>query len=361
MRPPVQTTSTSTSSTASTTGAAVFINGSIEGKARSSHIDVLAIAPQTVTIPCESSEFRTATGAHSSIAIDNVLTQHNSEPVDRNASGIVNNVNERSKFSGNIVSNANAYTYDNNATHQRPPHHCHLERETHSQSVQQKPCASAQCEFRANSEQFNLLSCPSECQTQADCDSEISPLLERNVHNSIVLAKTNSASLIFTKKEFSPVVHRKKAIDISGFDADNVSQSQHQQRRSLQFHTGFSLSNSGSSDSQTTSVAKHTKSGGGGQERRKHVKSWYASIYSTLDEFAELDLKVSHWWWFDCLHFNWCWHFYAIHRSIYLSLFRWQRSLRTKSRLQLIQWGWRDHNKISSRMHSDWKIHSNKK
>lgn len=114
--------------------------------------------------------------------------------------------------------------------------------------------------------------------SQTFSDSEISPLLERDINSSISLVKNNSASLIFTKKEYSPVVHRNKTIHKSGIHSADTIQ---EQRRSLQFNTGFNLGNPINSNSNGLS------------ERKKHAKSWYASVYSTLDEVAELDHKVS--------------------------------------------------------------------
>lgn len=121
--------------------------------------------------------------------------------------------------------------------------------------------------------------------SQTFYESEISPLLERDAKSSISLVKNNSASLIFTKKEFIPVVHRNKSVSKSGLTTDTVQE----QRRSLQLNSGLNFSNYSNNNQNNN----NNNSNSALQERRKHAKSWYASIYSTLDEVAELDLKVS--------------------------------------------------------------------
>lgn len=130
-------------------------------------------------------------------------------------------------------------------------------------------------------------------------DSEISPLLERDATNSIALTKNNSASLIFTRKEFSPVVHRGKSATTAGAannSSGGILTSDHvqQQRRSLQFNSGFNLSNNSNNNNNNNNCNSSAAAAVAIQDRRKHAKSWYASIYTTLDEVAELDLKVSH-------------------------------------------------------------------
>lgn len=127
-----------------------------------------------------------------------------------------------------------------------------------------------------NLQNYNVNSGQSKSKTFSD--SEISPLLERDINSSISLVKNNSASLIFTKKEYSPVVHRNKTANKIGINSTDATQ---EQRRSLQFNSGYNLSNN-----NTTGLS----------ERKKHAKSWYASVYSTLDEVAELDLKVCGSW-----------------------------------------------------------------
>lgn len=143
-----------------------------------------------------------------------------------------------------------------------------------------------------------------ELQSIDNCsDSEVSPLLDCDATNSIALIKNNSASLIFTRKELSPVVHRGKIAattgatnNSSGCVSGGILTSEHvqQQRRSLQFNSGFNLSNNGNNINNNNNCNSSAAAAVAIQDRRKHAKSWYASIYTTLDEVAELDLKVGH-------------------------------------------------------------------
>ena len=113
-----------------------------------------------------------------------------------------------------------------------------------------------------------------------DSDSENAPLLVHDPQRTITLVKNNSASLIFTRKEFNPVVHRTRSVSLSQSDS-NVGSTKTKHRHSLHLPGDI--------------IQRH-QHGASHLERRKQVRSWYASIYSTLDEEIEQDLKVNIFW-----------------------------------------------------------------
>lgn len=94
-------------------------------------------------------------------------------------------------------------------------------------------------------------------------NSEISPLLIQDQSKSITLIK-NSASLIFTKKDNNPIVHRRR----DGKSNGRTILSE-QYRRSL------------------------PNSVNGNFDNRQQTFSWYAPVYSALEEESDHNSRVS--------------------------------------------------------------------
>lgn len=115
----------------------------------------------------------------------------------------------------------------------------------------------------ANGEQpnFKIFSKDNNRDTNRISSSETSPLLIQDQSKSITLIK-NSASLIFTKKDNNPVVHRRR-------DGTNTSNARDQNRRSL------------------------PNSVNGNWENRQSTFSWYAPVYSALQEESGQNSRVS--------------------------------------------------------------------
>lgn len=110
---------------------------------------------------------------------------------------------------------------------------------------------------------FKLLNKDNNLRDINRANSEISPLLIQDQSKSITLIK-NSASLIFTKKDNNPVVHRRR-------DGKNTGRTilREQYRRSL------------------------PNSVNGNLDGRQQTFSWYAPVYSALEEESDQNSRVS--------------------------------------------------------------------
>lgn len=141
----------------------------------------------------------------------------------------------------------------------------------------------------------------------AECDKsntnlERAPLIQLSPNKSITLVKQNSTSLIFTKKDVNPVVHRKRITLVHSIGTHSASEittkaaspTEEQlpigsntdefilspkKRHSFHWHTDHNNSGNNSSD----------------KTKRKQIKSWYAVIgspsvkESTFDSDTEVN------------------------------------------------------------------------
>lgn len=133
-------------------------------------------------------------------------------------------------------------------------------------------------------------------------NNENAPLLKIRPSNSITLVKRNSTSLIFTKKDVNPVVHRKRVtlVRSDGLSSTNALANDEK-------HAGYAKNDGrgdGNVDDDITSIISHTDETisspqkrhsyhwhselSRGQtindksSKRKKIKSWYAVIGSSL-------------------------------------------------------------------------------
>lgn len=108
------------------------------------------------------------------------------------------------------------------------------------------------------------------------------PLLSKNDQQNPITLVKNSASLIFTRKDISPIVHRRR-------DPQSVSAREH--RRSLQLN----------SNSDSASCTQNNS------ERKQQAYSWYAPLYTTLEEEIEQESRVSKFFFALPSHLNFFW------------------------------------------------------
>lgn len=110
---------------------------------------------------------------------------------------------------------------------------------------------------------------------------ECAPLIELSSSKSITLVKQNSTSLIFTKKDVNPVVHRKRitlvrsgAIDTSNdkltTDSSNVE--------SIISHTNETISSPKKRHSFHWQSDRNGFPNSTDKSKRKQIKSWYSVI-----------------------------------------------------------------------------------
>lgn len=143
--------------------------------------------------------------------------------------------------------------------------------------------------------------------------NECSPLIQISPNKSITLVKQNSTSLIFTKKDVNPVVHRKRVTLVHSNSTPSPSNTA--KKRSTADQTANSGNVSSESDiipiiSHTDEIISspqkrhsyhwHSERGSGlipsdKSSKRKKIKSWYAVIGSTLmnDITSNSDSEVS--------------------------------------------------------------------
>lgn len=146
-------------------------------------------------------------------------------------------------------------------------------------------CAEAVTPMSNSLNSSNNCETKSKCQIGGDSEETTALLIGNDPSKSITVRKAGNASLIFTKKDSNPVVHRKKNVYLR--TVSSVGRS--------------TLTTPGADSTEDTSSGKrhsfHWQDNIGDpsdERKRKQVKSWYA-IISPVDanEIADEDNEVS--------------------------------------------------------------------
>lgn len=139
------------------------------------------------------------------------------------------------------------------------------------------------------SNSLNSSNCETRNQYQNSCNLEETAalLIESDPSKSITVRKAGNASLIFTKKESNPVVHRKKTVYLRTASSGG--------RFTSATPSGDSVVGDASPDKRHSF---HWQESGGGvtpeDRKRKQVKSWYAIISSAdSNEIVDENIEVS--------------------------------------------------------------------
>lgn len=140
----------------------------------------------------------------------------------------------------------------------------------------------------------------------ADCDKsntnlERAPLIQLSPNKSITLVKQNSTSLIFTKKDVNPVVHRKRITLVRSSGTHSASEiTAKAASPTEELPIGSNTDDFILSPKKRHSFHWHTDPNSGNsadKSKRKQIKSWYAVIgspsvkESTFDSDTEVFVK----------------------------------------------------------------------
>lgn len=160
-----------------------------------------------------------------------------------------------------------------------------LHNQNHTLNDISNECSGAATPMSNSLNSSNNCETKSKCQISSDSEETTALLVGNDPSKSITVRKAGNASLIFTKKDSNPVVHRKKNVYLRTVSTGGRS----------------TLTTSAADSAGDTSSAKrhsfhwHDSSGVPADDRkRKQVKSWYAIISSAdTNEIADEDNEVS--------------------------------------------------------------------
>lgn len=126
----------------------------------------------------------------------------------------------------------------------------------------------------------------SKCQISSDSEETTALLIANDPSKSITVRKAANASLIFTKKDSNPVVHRKKNVYLRTVSSGG---------QSILTTPGTDTAEDTPTAAKRHSFHWHDNSGVPFEDRkRKQVKSWYAIISpADTNEIADEDNEVS--------------------------------------------------------------------
>lgn len=150
--------------------------------------------------------------------------------------------------------------------------------------------------------------------TISNVNSECAPLLRIGSNKSITLVKQNSTSLIFTKKDVNPVVHRKRVTLVRSGSAASPSPvlpNTNNKSQQISRISSDAIAGGGDNDDDITPIISHTdeiisspqkrhsyhwhSERGSGltpnekPTKRKRIRSWYAIIGSSLGKDSAFD------------------------------------------------------------------------
>lgn len=155
-----------------------------------------------------------------------------------------------------------------------------------------------------NCTKSNTIDTDAECDKSNNSNLEHAPLIQLSPNKSITLVKQNSTSLIFTKKDVNPVVHRKRITIVHSAGTHSNSEvstttatatvnsaTGSDDEVPIISHTNESIQSSKKRHSFHWQLDTHGQSAAD-KIKRKQIKSWYAVIGSSSVRESSFDSET---------------------------------------------------------------------